>query len=106
MSYIPADGTDVPAFELQTDRVMQFVEAEGAVHHKLILVQSAKFFFVGVEFVLNVADQFLENVLQSDHSNGAAVLVHHHGEVSVTTQKQAEQLLQRHHLRHRDQIAL
>ena len=59
-----------------------------------------------VELVLDVADQFLEHVVERHDAGRAAELIHHQREMRVLGEEKAEQLLQRHHLRHGVQFAL
>src|SRR4030095_6171280 len=64
-----------------------------------------KLFFLGIEFVLNVAHQFFQNILECDHSHRAAEFIDYDGKVRVFVEEQRKQFLQRHHFRDWNQIA-
>ena len=101
---ITADRADIGAFQLDPGQVPQLVKPERAVDPELILVDLAKLLLLRIEFVLNIADHFLEHILQRHHSDRAAVFVDHDGEMRVSGEEKIKQFLERHHFRHRDQI--
>src|SRR5438477_3172227 len=91
---VTADGADVGAFQFDPSQIAQFVKCQSAVHAKFILVNFAKLFFLGIEFVLNIAHQFLQNILECHHSNCAAEFIDYHGKVCVFVEEQRKQFLQ------------
>src|SRR5581483_11902534 len=104
MGDISANGADIGAVELETGHVAQFIETKPAIDDKLVFVDLLKLFRLGIEFVLDIADQFLEHVLHRDHADSAAELIDHDGEMSVPDQKEIEQFFQRHHFRNRNEF--
>src|SRR5690242_13390147 len=104
MGHISADRADIRAFQIEFGQIVQFVEPKSAVYGEFVRVNLLKLGFLGIEFVLDIADQFLDYVLQRHHSDRAAEFIKHDGKVRVLAQKQIKQLLQRHHIGYREQI--
>jgi hypothetical protein len=100
MRDVTADRADVRAFQFEPDEVAQLVESQRAIDGKFVLVDFAKLGFLAVELVLDVANDFLEDVLERHHADGAAVFIDHDGEVGVLRQEKVEEFLERHHFRH------
>src|SRR5689334_22468717 len=102
---VTADGADVGAFQVDPGQIAEFVKCQCAVHAEFIFVNLAKLFFLGIEFVLNIAHQFFQNILKCHHSYCAAEFIDHDGKVCVFVEEQRKQFLQRHHFRYRNQFA-
>ena len=105
MGHVTADRADVRTFQFEFGEIVQLIKPERAVHGEFVRVDFLELGLVGVEFVLNVADQFLQHVFQRHHSNRPAEFVDHDCQVQVFTQKKTEQFLERHHLGDRNQFA-
>ena len=82
------------------------MQAECRGDDELILAHAAHLGLVRVELILDVADEFLDHVVERDDAGGAAELIHDEREVRVTREEKAEQLFQRHHLGDIVQLAL
>ncbi len=61
--------------------------------------------FFLVEFILNLADQLLQNIFERDHPHRAAVFVHHNGEMEFPFEEQLQQLLQAGGFGHVNELA-
>ena len=53
-----------------------------------VFFQQQRFFLI--ELVLNLADEFLQNVFQRDHPDRAAVFIDHDGEVQSALEKKLQ----------------
>src|ERR1044071_353357 len=106
MSHITTDGAHIRALQFQPSQVSKFIKSNRAINRKLVFVDLAELLFLGIELVLNIAHDFLEHVFQRHHSNRAAIFVHHNGKMRVLCQKEVEELFERHHLGHWNELAL
>ena len=61
--------------------------------------------FFLIELILNRADQFLQDVLQGDQSDCAAVFIHDEREMEFALEKEAEELFESRGLRNKDDLA-
>ena len=59
-----------------------------------------------VELVLDVADEFLHDVVEEHDADGRAEFIDGHGEVGVLAQEELEQRVERHGVRHDLELAL
>ena len=81
------------------------MQREQTVNLPRLIAGSHQERLLGVEFVLNLTDQLLEDVFECDHANGAAVLVHHDGEVEPPVEEELQEFLQPGRLGHVDDAA-
>jgi hypothetical protein len=91
MGYVSTNRTHVRAFQFDPSQIAQLVKRKRPIHRELILVNLAKFLFLGVEFVLDIAYELLQNIVQGYHSDGAAKFIDHDGKVRVFAEKEREQ---------------
>src|SRR5581483_2412724 len=75
MRDVAADRADIRAFEFEAGEIVDFVKTERALDDKFILVDFAKFLLLDIELVLDVADDFLEHVVERNDADSAAVFV-------------------------------
>ncbi len=54
---------------------------------------------------MDVAHQLLEDVVERDDADGPPIFIHHQRQMGVFLEEEIEQFLERHHLRHRQEIA-
>ena len=75
----------------------KLADVHAAAHHKLVPGR-ADVPRQAVEFVLNVADQLLENIFLRDHADDFALLVADQGQVMVLVRHPPQRFGQRHRL--------
>lgn len=61
--------------------IFQLLQGDGALGQPTAARTGAELDRLPIEFVLNLAHQFFEHILQGDETVHAAVLIHHQGEV-------------------------
>src|SRR5262249_286884 len=105
MSNVPADGADVRTLQVQLREFVQLIKSKSSVYTEFVCIDFPKFFLFEIELVLDVPDQLLQHILQRHYAHSSAKLVDHKREMRVLAQKQFEQFLKRHHLRHGNYIA-
>ncbi len=102
----PAAGRgDAFAGEVLADDFGQFVQRAARRQFPGVFAAAQQQRFFLVELVLDLADQFLEDVFQRDHADRAAVFVHDDGEVEFSLQEKLEQFFQPGGFRDVDQFA-
>ncbi len=87
MGNITANGAYVRAFQVKLYKIVQLIKPERSVNTKFVCVDFPKFFLFEIEFVLNVADQLLQDILQHHHPNCSAKLIHHQCKMRVLSQE-------------------
>ena len=87
------------------DQLRQLVQRQRAIDfpRPFVFFQQQRFFLI--ELVLNLADEFLQNVFKRDHPNRAAIFIDHDGEVQFALEKELQQFFQPRGLRHVNQLA-
>ena len=70
------------------------MQRQGAVNLPGARVVAEEEGFFLVEFILDLADQFFQDVLQGGQADGAAPFVHDDGEVEFSLEKKLEEFLQ------------
>src|SRR5438309_135929 len=98
MGDVPADSAYVRALQLKLGELVQLVKSERAIHGKFVRADLAKFLLFEIELVLNITNQFLQYILERDHSDSAAKFINHQCKMRVLAQEQFEQFFKGHHL--------
>ena len=84
---------------------LQVVNGEGAGNLPNIFAAADQLSDLSVEFVLNLADQSLDDVFQGDDAQGAAKFIHDEREMGFFLKESLEQAFQPGGFRHADELA-
>ena len=103
--HVASHRAHIRTLEIEIGVIGELIKPERSFHEKFVVVDAQKLPLVLVEFVLDFAHELFEHIVQRHDSEGAAKLVHHEREMRVPVQKELQQPVERHHLRHRHQIA-
>jgi hypothetical protein len=101
----PVGRGDPFGHEPFADQIGQLMQREQTVNFPRLIAGPHQPWFLGVELVLNLADEFLQDVFEGDHADGTTVLVHHDGEVEFPVEEELQELLQPGRLGHVDDAA-
>jgi len=82
MGHVSADRAHVRIFQFEFWRDRSALKSERAVHRKFVGADFLELRLLGIEFVLNVADQFFEARPRASPFHTAAEFVDHDGEVA------------------------
>ena len=87
-------------FIVQFQRAGKVGEQRLSLEDKRVLIQTCKGAFVIVILVVNLADDFLDDVLHGDNAAGAAELIDHNGYVHLVPLEVAQEIVNHLGLRH------
>ena len=90
----PLSGGDAFLLQRFAHQLLQLVQRQRPRRFPGVLARPRQQRFLLVELVLNLADQFLQDILQRHHAQGAAVFIHHNRQVQLPFEEELQQLLQ------------
>ena len=90
----PLSGGDALLLQRFAHQFLQFMQRQRPRRFPGVLARSRQQRFFLVELILNLADQFLQDVLQRHHAHRAAVFIHHNRQVQLPFQEELQQLFQ------------
>ena len=105
MSDIATDRADVGAFEFEISEVAKFVEADATLDSELVGVEAFELGIIGIKFVVDFADEFFEDVIESDDADCAPEFINDEAEVGVSGEEKGEEFFEGHHFWDGENIA-
>ena len=99
-----ADGVLVPVGELDLKGLLDLFDQHGAGDGVDVVAEGGQLRFLGVELVLDLADDLLDHVLQRDHAAHPAVLVEDGRQVDLLGEHAVEQPVEGQGLRHEGEV--
>ena len=87
MRHVTADRADVRTFQVELRKIIKLVETQRSIHAEFVSADFSKFLLLEVELVLNVANEFLQHILQGDQAHCPSEFIHNDCDVGVFAKK-------------------